>query len=317
MKPSKGKYSKRNSFTSEHEFVFAEHLLHMHRSGEISSQNIGSHVIPEVTNMLLQRFGIPFPSNSIRSKYYALQSITRLYISFKKRGTGMGWDSTNYTFMMDDERWSQLVQVNEAYARFYNCSCLLYHMLEEVFMNRGATGDFSAGYGDSPPNSADEQQMKRAARRCSEKGVVDVDSSEENVPSQPVSRKGKQKVKNSKGKRRSGDMSCDSFFSPSSPQFQQYVRVLDSIDTHLSCKKSKSGSAEVSSLSKSQKAIVDDDAELEAAMVPLCALGLDINVHLKMADLLRSKAERIIWFSCTTDDARLAFVRHRGLLPPA
>ena len=111
MKPSKGKYSKRNSFTSEHEFAFAEHLLHMHRNGEISSQNIGSHVIPEVTNMLLQRFGIPFPSNSIRSKYYALQSITRLYISFKKRGTGMGWDSTNYTFMMDDERWSQLVQV--------------------------------------------------------------------------------------------------------------------------------------------------------------------------------------------------------------
>ena len=105
------KYPKRNSFTSKHEFAFAEHLVHMHRSGEILSHNIGSHVVLEVINMLLQRFGISFPSNSIRSKYYALQGLTRLYISFKKRGTGMGGDSTNYTFMMDDERWSHLVQV--------------------------------------------------------------------------------------------------------------------------------------------------------------------------------------------------------------
>ena len=62
----------------------------MHRKGEITPTTIGSHVIPEVMATLNATFGTYFPKNAIRSKYYALQSLTKLYISFKRRGTGMG-----------------------------------------------------------------------------------------------------------------------------------------------------------------------------------------------------------------------------------
>ena len=111
MSRPRAKYSQRNSFTEQHEIAFAQHLLSMHRKGEITPNNIGSHVIPEVMATLNATFGTFFPKNTIRSKYYALQSQTRLYISFKRRGTGMGWDSSKYTLMMDDGRWADLLQV--------------------------------------------------------------------------------------------------------------------------------------------------------------------------------------------------------------
>lgn len=305
----------RINFTPKMETAIAEQLLNMHRNGEISSQTIGSHVVPQITRMLAETFGVSFPRDTIRSKYYALQNLTRLYISFKKRGTGMGWDSTNFTFMMDDERWSHLLQVNQGYNRFRNRCCLVFHLLEEVFMNQGATGDFSAGFGVSPLNSGDELEMEHAANRGRGKGVVDVDSSD-GGDAVPVTRKGKEKVKKGKGKRKSGDMSTESFFQPSSPQFQKYVRVLDSIETRLSGKGSSGISGSVSSPAKSQKAPVDEDEELVAALATLSSLNLDRSVRFQMADLLRNRHERLIWFLCADDEDRLAFVRHRGFLPP-
>ncbi|XP_027076684.2 uncharacterized protein [Coffea arabica] len=80
----------RINFTPKMETAIAEQLLNMHRNGEISSQTIGSHVVPQITRMLAETFGVSFPRDTIRWKYYALQNLTRLYISFKKRGTGMG-----------------------------------------------------------------------------------------------------------------------------------------------------------------------------------------------------------------------------------
>lgn len=309
------KYSEHNTFTPEHEIAFAQHLVNMHRNGEISSHNIGSRVIPEITRMLNETFGTSFPRNTIQSKYYALQNLTRLYISFKRRGTGMGWDSTNYTFMMDDDRWRHLLQVNKGYGRFYDRSCLVFYLLEEVFMNQGATGDLSAEHGLSPPNSEDELEMENAARRGRGKTAVDVSSSDEEVEV-PTTRKGKGKVKKGKRKRKSGDMSTDSFFSGSSPQFQQYFRVLDSLETHLSCKNSSSMSGSVSSPSKTAHPPFDAYAELKAALAKLCALNLDINARLRVADALKDPSERAIWFTCKTDIDRLAFVRHRGFLSP-
>ena len=182
-------------------------------------------------------------------------------------------------------------------------------------MNQGASGDFSSEFVASPVNSANELEMEHAARHGSGKGVVDVDSSDEG-DAVHVTRKGKEKVKKGKGKRKSGDMSTESFFAPSSPQFQKYVRVLDSIETRLSGKGSSGISGSVSSPAKSQKAPVDEDEELVAALATLSSLNLDRSVRFQMADLLRNRHERLIWFLCADDEDRLAFVRHRGFLSP-
>ncbi|XP_027097874.2 uncharacterized protein [Coffea arabica] len=215
----------------------------MHRMGEITPNNIGSHAIPEVMATLNATFGTSFPKITIRSKYYALQSLTRLYISFKRRGTGMGWDSSKYTLMMDDGRWADLLQVNSDFTRFYNRSCYVFHLLEEVFMNQGATGDYSGAHEESPLNTDEKLEMENAARSAKPSDVVNVGSSGEDVKL-PSARKGKGKGKRNvtkeKKKRKSGGMSEDSFFSGSSREFEQYMRVLDSIETKLSGKRGDS-----------------------------------------------------------------------------
>ncbi|XP_071912792.1 uncharacterized protein [Coffea arabica] len=196
--------------------AIAQQLVHMHRNREIALEKITSHVVPQITTMLTETFGVVFPRDTVQSKYYALQNLTKLYMSFKKRDTGMGWDSTNYTFMMDDERWNRLLQVNPRYNRFYNRSRLVFHLLEEVFMNRGVTRHFSSRFVISPPNSADELKLENTARCSRGKGIVDIDlAGEEEAVHVP--QKGKEKVKKGKGKRKSDDMSTESFFPPSSP----------------------------------------------------------------------------------------------------
>ena len=116
-------------------------------------------------------------------------------------------------------------------------------------MNQGATEDFSTGHGGSPPNSEDELEIENAARAGRGKNVIYAGSLDEEG-SVPATRKGKGKVKKGKGKRKSANMSTESFFSGSSPQFQQYFQVLASIEIYLSCKKSSSISGSVSSPSK-------------------------------------------------------------------
>ena len=73
----------------------------------------------------------------------------------------------------------------------------------------------------------------------------------------------------------------------------------------------------VSSPTKSKKSPVDDEEELQAALADLSALHLGVSMCLKMADLLRNREKCLIWFLWLNDDDRLAFVRHRGFLPPA
>ena len=108
--------------------------------------------------------------------------------------------------------------MNKGYERFYDRLCLVFHLLEEVFMNQGTTGNFSAEHGVLPPNSQDELEMKNAVRRGRGKNVVDIGPLEEEEPVS-ATRKGKGKMKKGKGKRKSSDMSTESFFSGSSPQF--------------------------------------------------------------------------------------------------
>lgn len=132
--------------------------------------------------------------------------------------------------------------------------------------------------------------MENSARTGRGKNVVNVDSSDEEVEV-PAQRKGKGKQKKGKRKCKSRDMSIESFFSPSSSQFQQYIRVLDSIETHLGCKKSSSMSGLVSSLFKTAQPPFDPDAELKIALVELLALNLHIDLHLKVSDVLKDPSE--------------------------
>ena len=101
----------RNSFTPKQEIVFAQYLVQMHRNGEISAHNIGSHVVLEITRLLNDTSGTSFPRSAIRLKYYTFQNLISMYFSFKKRGTVMRWDSTYYIFMMDDGSSCELLQV--------------------------------------------------------------------------------------------------------------------------------------------------------------------------------------------------------------
>ena len=181
------------------------------------------------------------------------------------------------------------LKVNSDFTRFYNRSCYVFHLLEEVFMNQGATGDYSGAHEESPLNTDEELEMENAARSAKPSDVVNVGSSGEDVKL-PSARKGKEKgkgkVTKEKKKRKSGDMSEDSFFSGSSREFQQYMRVLDSIDTKLSGKKGDSMIGSVCSPSKTAHRPVDVDSELKAALAQLLALNLDIYVHLGVADIL-------------------------------
>ncbi|XP_071924354.1 uncharacterized protein [Coffea arabica] len=144
-------------------------------------------------------------------------------LTISRRGTGMGWDSTNYTFMMDDGCWADLLQVNKGYGRFYDRSCLVFYLLEAVFMNQGATGDYSPQHELSPLNSEEELEMENAMRGARGKDFVDVGSSDEDV-TMPSTRKGKGKGKAQIGRH------VNRFILLMSNQFRQYIRALDSIE---------------------------------------------------------------------------------------
>lgn len=101
-------YCERIHFSKEQELSFAQYLVTMHLESKISANTISSYMVPEIVRHFRKDHGVSFPQDSIRGKYYALRDATKLYMSFKRRGIRMGWDSQNYTFMMDDPRWTEL-----------------------------------------------------------------------------------------------------------------------------------------------------------------------------------------------------------------
>ena len=103
--------SKSFNFSKQHEIAFAHHLLNIHRAREIKDNNISSFVVPEIQRQLNCQYGTVFTFDSIRAKYYALQKLTKLYIAFKRRGTGLGWDSQKFTWLMDNSKWAKMEQV--------------------------------------------------------------------------------------------------------------------------------------------------------------------------------------------------------------
>ncbi|CDP13854.1 unnamed protein product [Coffea canephora] len=83
----------------------------MHRANEIKDNNIGSYMVPEIQQRLNGQYGTSFTSDSIRAKYYALRELAKLYIAFKRREKGLGWDSQNFTWLMDDSKWAELARM--------------------------------------------------------------------------------------------------------------------------------------------------------------------------------------------------------------
>ena len=106
--------------------------------------------------------------------------------------------------------------------------CTVYHLLEEVFVNQGATGDFSAGFENEPRISPEERYMENVARSSRGKGRSD--AAHEGVETELI---GANEVKGrkGKGKRKSGDMSSGSPMSIASGSVtDRYLRALNTIE---------------------------------------------------------------------------------------
>ena len=128
--------------------------------------------------------------------------------------------------------------------KFQN-DCLVYHLLEEVFVNQGATGDFSSGYENDPHTSADEQEMEATTRYERGKGRRDHADCDADVQ---VVGANEEKGKTGKGKWKSGDASSYSPMSTASGSVtDRYFGALDTIELLVSRKKSSSMSVSVSS----------------------------------------------------------------------
>ena len=96
------KYSKHNTFPKQHEIAFAQYLVNMHKKGGITLHNIFSHLVLQIVRSLNDFYDISYSCKTIRIKYYVLQKLAKLYISFKRKSTSMGWYPNNYIFVMDD-----------------------------------------------------------------------------------------------------------------------------------------------------------------------------------------------------------------------
>lgn len=286
MSKSRRPYSKRMHFSIEHEIAFAQCLVNLHRKREISVNNISSYVVPHVQRLFQENYETHYKTDTLRAKYYAFRDTTKLYIAFKRRGTGMGWDSQNYTFLMDDSQWRELEQVNKKFLKFKDRSCFVYHLLEEVFLSQGATGDFSSGFDTSPPNSEEERRMEIASRGSTGKGpVVDI-SSDHDVP---ILQPKKVKAKKGKGKRKSGASNSESPIPcPSGGSADTYFQLLDGLQSHVSKRRSCSTSSSVSSPSKNAPPPASKEDEMKRALEPLFAMELEYEVKLLVADILKN-----------------------------
>ncbi|XP_027066453.1 uncharacterized protein [Coffea arabica] len=304
----------RCNYSRQHEIQFANHLVEMHRQGEIRD-NISSYVVPEIQRRLNGQYGTSFTEDSIRGKYYALRGETKLYISFKRRGTGMGWDSQKFTWLMDDSQWAAMEQVNPKYGKFRN-DCTVYHLLEEVFVNQGATGDFSSGFENELRTSADEREMETTARLARGKGSRSSRDEEAEIEVRgPKEAKGK----GGKGKRKSGDGSgCSPMSTASGSVTDRYLRVCESIESLVSRKKSSSTSASVSSPDKNRSG--RDPSKKTDYEIAMDQLKLIENVNFmakyKAAEILKDKQELDVWNLAASDADRITWMKLKGCFPP-
>ncbi|XP_071921345.1 uncharacterized protein [Coffea arabica] len=138
-------------------------------------------------------------------------------------------------------------KVNPKFVKFQN-DCSVYHLLEEVFVNQGAAGDFSSNFENDHRTSAEEQDMETAARCARGKGRSNY--VDDNADVEVIGAK-EEKGKKGKGKRKSGDCSSSSPMSTTSGSVtDRYLRALDTIESLVSRKKSSSMSVSVSSPTK-------------------------------------------------------------------
>ncbi|XP_071921428.1 uncharacterized protein [Coffea arabica] len=300
-------------FTRKQEIEIAERLVSMHRASEIRDNNIGSYVVPEIQQQLNSQFGTSFTWDSIRAKYYALRELTKLYIGFKRRETGLGWDSQNFTWLMDDSKWAELAQVNPKFLKFQD-DCTVYHLLEEVFVNQGATGDFSAGFENEPRTSPEERYMENLARSSRGKGRLD--AVHEGVQTE-LAGANEAKGRKGKGKRKSGDMSSGSPMSTASHS-DRYMKALDTIESLVSRHKSSSMGVSVSSPDKQCSGRGGPTkTTYEVAMDQLRGMeNISYASKMAVAEILKDKQELAIWNLAKSDADRITFMKTKGCFPP-
>ena len=117
--------------------------------------------------------------------------------------------------------------MNPKFVKFQN-DCSVYYLLEEIFVNQGAAGDFNSNFENDRRTSAEEQDMETAARCARGKGRSDY--ADENADVEVIGAK-EQKGKKGKGKRKSGDCLSGSPMSTASGSVtDRYLRTLDNIE---------------------------------------------------------------------------------------
>ncbi|XP_071928017.1 uncharacterized protein [Coffea arabica] len=204
-------------------------------------------------------------------------------------------------------------QVNPKFVKFQN-DCSVYHLLEEVFVNQDATGDFNSGFENDPRTSAEEQDMETAARCARGKKRSDYADEDANVE---VVRAKDEKGKKSKGKRKSGDCSSGSPISIASGSVtNRYLRALNIIESLVSQKKCSSMSVSVNSPTKHHS---DRDrskkSDYDVSMEQLWGLeNVAYVAKMAAAEILNDSQELAIWNLAGSDADRIIFMKLKGCL---
>lgn len=179
-------------------------------------------------------------------------------------------------------------------------------------MSQGATGEISSGFERSPRNSDEELEMERTVGNARGKGLIDYDSSKDEVQVVAPTKKGKEKKRSAKHKPTDLDINSQ-IPSPSSGTATRYFRMLDSLES-LVMKKRSTSTTSVSSPSKDSGGKFDFEKEYCLALAQLTELKLNWNEHMKVADVLKDTTELIIWMTARSDEDRRDFARMRGCI---
>ncbi|KAB1226658.1 hypothetical protein CJ030_MR1G008493 [Morella rubra] len=101
-------------------------------------------------------------AQKIKTKLDNMRTEFRMFEDLKSR-TGFGWDPETKTVKADVERWSELLQIEEKYAKFMGRGLDHYDELCYIFGNHTASGLYRYAPAQDPATSEEEQRLYDAA----------------------------------------------------------------------------------------------------------------------------------------------------------
>ncbi|KAB1202114.1 hypothetical protein CJ030_MR8G004281 [Morella rubra] len=101
-------------------------------------------------------------AQKIKTKLDNMRTEFRMFEDLKSR-TGFGWDPETKTVKADVERWTELLQIEEKYAKFMGRGLNHYDELCYIFGNHTASGLYRYAPTQDPATSEEEQRLHDAA----------------------------------------------------------------------------------------------------------------------------------------------------------